>query len=217
VVTAAPNITSRDLGVGQLLEDQGEEAEGDGGLDEKVDDLPDERLVEGVAGQVFAHRADGGADEERDQEHEAHAQDHREREDVVAEEAPDAAVGLGRHLPDRVEGVLELAEDAGGAEEQGGEADHGGEDAGGRLVRGLQQPADHLGPVLAHHPADRVHHLAAGGVGAEHQPGDGDHDDQQGGQGEDGVVGQGGRESLRLILAPVLECLDHQVLHRRKA
>src|SRR5207248_8219238 len=120
----------------------------------------------------------------------------------VLDGGPDPA-GARRRLPDGVQRVLQLDEQARGAEQQGGEAQDGGHDAararGGVRDHQLDDPggvgADGLARLGYEPGARRL--LAVG------EPGDGDEDQQQRGERQDGVEGEGRPQAGRLVVPPL--------------
>src|SRR5205814_7760319 len=81
---AEPDIAPFDMRIRQVAKDHREENSDDG---ERYDEL--ERLEEGLAAgearaDPVAHAADGGVDDERNEEQEADSEDHRHRAEALA-------------------------------------------------------------------------------------------------------------------------------------
>ena len=101
-------------------------------------------------------------------------------------------------VPDRVERLLELAEDAGRAEQQRDDPDHRRDRAALRL-RGVLDHLLHPGRGLRPEDAAELSEdLPLRGLAPEHHPGDGDGDQQQRREREDRVVRQRGAEPRAL-------------------
>ena len=124
---AQPDVAPFDSRVGQPLEHH-DEQRADGGERHQEG----RRLHQGLRHE----RAEGPRkcrqrrrQQHRHEQQEADRQDARQGKDVAAGEAPDAATGLGLHLPHDVQRFLELHHDADRREDERDGADDGGKDA----------------------------------------------------------------------------------------
>jgi hypothetical protein len=145
-----------------------------------------------------------------DEQQEADAHDHGEREESFSDDGEDDPVRLGGDLPDGVHRILKLGEDARGAKQQDDQPQDGVERQGVRPLRVLDHALDRLGGGLPERPAELLAQLSAGGFLPEHQRHQGQQQDHQRRQRNDRVESQGGAKTLRLGVDPVLAGIFEQ-------
>ena len=163
----------------------------------------------------LAERGDRGARHQREDEQEADAEHHPEREQAGANECPEsAAAGPAGCAPDAVERVLQLAEDRDRADAEEDHADDGAEHALRRLVDALQQRLRRRRAVLAHQIAQLREDVAARRVWAEDEAGDRDDDQQQRRDREQRVVGERGAHARGVVVDPGVDRLSAERVKR---
>ena len=96
---------------------------------------------------------------------------------TVAWPAPYAGCVGFFHLPDHVERVLQLHDDANGGKEKRADPQEGSEDACSRAVGSRQHRFDGFRSGFAEHLRDRRHDLRGDRIAAEEEPGHSDDDD----------------------------------------
>src|ERR1044071_3327207 len=204
---AEPDVAPFRMGVRQEAEDRGEE---DGDEREGNEELHrlQERLAAGEAAvEIAAHRRDHCVENEADEQQETGAEDHRDREEARFDEAEDAARFLRRHVPDRVERVLQLHEHARRAEDERHDADDRRERAGLRFVRRLEHRFNSGCGLATEQTAELAGDFLVRRFAPERESGDGHRDQEQRRDREDRVVRERGAETRGFVLAEFFEGL----------
>src|SRR5690242_5659342 len=94
------------------------------------------------------------------QQQKSYAEHHRERQQALPYESPDALAGLWLDAPNGIERSLQLPDNAGRAKDQGYDPDDGRDDPCFWLAaRVLNHPLDRLGALLTYHSLDRSDNL----------------------------------------------------------
>ena len=164
-----------------------------------------------VAARPAAERRERRVEEERDQEQEADAEDHRQRQETILDEAPPGALlRIGFDVPDEVQRVLQLDEHRRRADDQCQDADRERELAGLGLAGVLDHRLDHLGAGSSHESAHFTDDAPLHGLAPEDQPAQRDRDQHERSDGEQRVVRERGRELERMVLAELAQRLQQQ-------
>ena len=157
------------------------------------------------AAEVVAERRQQRVQSQRDEQQEARAEEQHERPHVFLQEQRPRVPGLRLDAPDRVERVLELAEDGRRPHEQRGDAQHGRQ---GTLVLPMDVAQHVLQGLGAGHP-DQIRERAGEPAGrrvlAEDLSPDADHEDQERRDREDRVEGERRPEPRRPMQVERLE------------
>ena len=154
----------------------------------------------------FQPAAEGGEDGARDQRYEeqkADAEHHAERQEPRAQDTPPAGLLLPvRRAPDDIEGMLKLAEDAGGADHEGDDPRDRGHPLLVAVVRAVQEIFEGIGTGAAGKSLELSQYLGLGRMRSEHPAGDGQGDDQDRRDGEERVERQRRAQARGTMVEP---------------
>jgi hypothetical protein len=154
---------------------------------------------------IFSRGGQRRRQQHRGQEQETECQHPSQGQDVAAHKPPDPRSRRGFHLPDRVQGVLELNHDADGGKDQGANPYCGRDHAFARPVRALEHGFDGLSAGVADEPLQRAENLALHGLGAEDETGNRNRYENQRPEREHGVIGKRRAEPRILVLGPAAD------------
>src|SRR5438034_981938 len=204
-----PHVAPRDLRVGQDLEDHREQHRDDAEGDQEIHAV--EQRGRHVPSGDRAQGSQGCADHQRHQQQEPDPHDEGEREEAVLQHTKEPT-GPGLDLPDGVQGILELDERPGRAEDQGGHTHHRGDHPTRAIgCRVGDHRPDRSGTLGPDQVADLVHQAALGHALTEEDSGHPDGDHQHRGERENRVVRKGGAHPGRSVLTPLAERLLEKV------
>ena len=147
----------------------------------------------------MAQHADAGGDHHGDQQQKAQPDHQDQAHHPPAQQLIEIGF-MARRLPDHIQRVLDLGEEAGRRHHQGDEADHAAGQGVGAAAHMQDGELHQIGGIRAHDPGELVMERAAGGGLAQPQRGDGRGDEQHRRNGRHGIKGDGRPARQRVVI-----------------